>query len=287
MKPAPLDLSTRYRRIVVISPHLDDAALSLGATIAHAARAGARVTVLTPLSGEVDSDDPPGRWDRDCGWSSAGDAARGRRQEDVAACELLGATPEWLPFRDVDYTGGERNDDVWPAIEARLAGADLVLIPGFPLDHLDHGWLSELLLERMAGDGRVALYVEQPYANVRVVGRGYRLGPLLGTARLALREPRLRRRQVPRLEARIAPLLPDGVDWVVSVADRPDRALKRRAIEAYASQLEGLGRQVAPRIRLYERGWGGEGIGFPRTPSAGLPSGAGAAAGSAGSRSGS
>ena len=38
-------------RLVVVSPHLDDAVLSLGATLAHAVESGATVEVLTVFAG--------------------------------------------------------------------------------------------------------------------------------------------------------------------------------------------------------------------------------------------
>jgi hypothetical protein len=42
-------------RVVVVSAHLDDAALSLGATIARVASMGGEVSVLTVLAGDPDS----------------------------------------------------------------------------------------------------------------------------------------------------------------------------------------------------------------------------------------
>ena len=42
-------------RVVVVSPHLDDAVLSLGATMAHAIESGAKVEVLTVFGCEPTS----------------------------------------------------------------------------------------------------------------------------------------------------------------------------------------------------------------------------------------
>lgn len=146
---------------MVVSPHLDDAALSLGAAISRAARAGARVTVLTVLAGDPGSNEPAGDWDRSSGFATAGEAARTRREEDALACERLGARPVWLPYRDDQYERGGTDDEIRARVrEAAVTG--LVLLPGFPLEHPDHRWLHDLLAN--AFPGRTGFYAEQPYA---------------------------------------------------------------------------------------------------------------------------
>ena len=66
-------------RIVVVSPHLDDGVLSLGAAIASWARAGATVELLTVLACDPDSEAPAGGWDRRGGFATEGDSARALR----------------------------------------------------------------------------------------------------------------------------------------------------------------------------------------------------------------
>ncbi|HEV3227404.1 MAG TPA: PIG-L family deacetylase, partial [Acidimicrobiales bacterium] len=78
--------------VVVLSPHLDDAVLSLGATIAASVRAGASVRVVTVFSGDPTSTRAASRWEVQCGFSSAAEAARTRRDEDTVACGRIGAT---------------------------------------------------------------------------------------------------------------------------------------------------------------------------------------------------
>src|SRR5262245_42184425 len=82
--------------VTVLSPHLDDAALSLGATLARATASGANVSVVTPFAGPTTSEAPAGWWDRACGFKTEGEAARRRRDEDMAACSIIGARPVWL-----------------------------------------------------------------------------------------------------------------------------------------------------------------------------------------------
>lgn len=154
------------RRIVVVSPHLDDGVLSLGAAIASWARAGATVELLTALACDPASEAPAGGWDRRGGFASEGDSARARREEDREACTAIGATPVWLPFGSVDYARHGSEEDVRRAVADAVAGADVVLLPGFPLSHPDHEWLVRTLVAGdVAGRGRLGLYAEQPYTR--------------------------------------------------------------------------------------------------------------------------
>ena len=251
-------------RLVILSPHLDDAALSLGATIARVSRARSDVTVVTVRAGNPDSSAPAGEWDSACGFATAGEAARERRREDERACAILGAAPEWLPFPDLDAPGHENDDAIWSEIAARLAGADLVFVPGFPLEHPSHAWLARLVVERASAGTKVAFYVEQPYMNLRVMKRGYSLDTIARTLRIALRTPSGRRLQQPGPSELISESVASQVDWIASPASRRERQAKNDAIRMYASQLDALGPRLLARIRLYEWGWGGEGIGLRR-----------------------
>lgn len=204
------------RRIVVVSPHLDDGVLSLGAAMAAWSRAGASVELLTVLACDPDSTAPAGGWDRRGGYRTEGDSARGRRDEDRRACAVLGVTPVWLAFGSVDYERHGDHEAVRSAVGVAIADADVVLVPGFPLTHPDHEWLVRAL----TGDSglhasRIGVYAEQPYAHrasaapevphwlVEVLGARASFAPLRGSAR--------------------------------------DRFAKWRAIHAYRSQLPLLG----------------------------------------------
>lgn len=257
----PKRVVVRVPRIVVVSPHLDDAALSLGAMIERAGRLGSDVTALTVFAGDPASVEPAGTWDRACGFGTAGEAARGRRAEDTRACAIMGASPSWREFPDAEYARARSADTVWSSLAPELVGADLVLTPGYPLEHPDHAWLTRLLLERLPAEAPLALYVEQPYANLKVIGRGYTPRRLLGALGIALRTPAARRSQRPRVHDQHGQTRFPALKWMAASADRRARTAKAAAIAAYTSQLGGLGGRVIPRIRLYELGWGGEGIG--------------------------
>jgi LmbE family N-acetylglucosaminyl deacetylase len=175
----------RGDRVVVVSPHLDDGVLSLGAAMRVWAGSGARVELLTVLACDPASDAPAGGWDSRGGFGTEGESARARRDEDAAACALLGVAPSWLPYGSVDF---ERHGDeraVVATVAAATADADLVLLPGFPLSHPDHEWLVRALVEDGESfPGRVAFYAEQPY-TARSDGRPSLPGWLAERMRLA------------------------------------------------------------------------------------------------------
>jgi len=163
VRPDVLGLSPGTR-LAVVSPHLDDAVLSLGATIARAARAGVPVVVATALACDPESAAETKGWDARAGFATEGEAARARREEDAAACAVLGATPVWLPFGSVDYERHGDETDVAAAVVQAIADAEAVMLPGTPLSHPDHDWLVRALLARGFSYRRVGFYAEQPYS---------------------------------------------------------------------------------------------------------------------------
>ena len=87
-------------RLLVVSPHLDDAAL--GASDLVASYPG--TTVVTVFAGAPpEYPDPPTDWDATGGFRAGDDVAAARRLEDRAAMEVLGARPRWLDFVDHQY----------------------------------------------------------------------------------------------------------------------------------------------------------------------------------------
>jgi LmbE family N-acetylglucosaminyl deacetylase len=243
-------------RIVVVSPHLDDAVLSLGATIASWVRAGNDVSVLTVFAGDPNSTSEPSEWDARAGFGSAAEAARARREEDAAACRVLGARPVWLALsRDLPRAELSR------CLSEELVDADLVLIPGSPCTHADHELVSTLVLE-IGVPGDLALYVEQPYAMWRLLGEQH--ASRLRAARfaaLAVRAGNVRREQEPVVPAAIRGALSATPRWEAPSAPAPDRWSKQRASLAYRSQFRLFGKRLLAGMALYEWAWGGEAIG--------------------------
>ncbi len=187
--------------IVVISPHSDDGVLSVGASMSAWAREGRSVELLTVLALDPESGVPTSGWDRRAGFATEGEAARARRLEDGAACSMLGVTARWLPFGSVDFERHATDDEVWQAARAAVEGASVVLLPGWPLSHPDHAWLSELLVRHLPAD-RIARYAEQPYAS-REEGVPYPASPVAARDRVAKwRAVRAYRSQLPLLGMR-------------------------------------------------------------------------------------
>lgn len=101
--PEPSSAAT----VLVVSPHLDDAVLSIGATLHAIAQAGHAVLVATAFSG-----DPPhglspvaDAFHADCGLGD--DAMAVRREEDLRAVRRLGCQAHHLDFPDAIYRQAE------------------------------------------------------------------------------------------------------------------------------------------------------------------------------------
>jgi LmbE family N-acetylglucosaminyl deacetylase len=207
-------------RVVVLSTHLDDGVLSIGGWMHRTARGGSLVTVVTVLAGDPEDARPGSDWDRRAGFSTVGEAAKTRRSEDRRACEILGLRTAWLPFGDMLQGRGGSDDAVWQALVPLLNDADVVFVPGFPLSHPDHAWLTGLLMRR-GGDRVTGLYGEQPYLH--------HAGGTIGDPPAEVVMGRLR--------------------WEPIALEPRERWAKYRAVRRYRSQLALLGdRGLARRL---------------------------------------
>jgi LmbE family N-acetylglucosaminyl deacetylase len=114
-------------RVLAVSPHLDDAALSAGACLAALAAEGADVTVLTVFAGTPrEALSPIARGlHRRCGLPETARAIRTRRAEDRRAATVLGARAIHAPLLDAVYRRGA--DGGWLCTHDRA-----VVAPGLP-----------------------------------------------------------------------------------------------------------------------------------------------------------
>jgi LmbE family N-acetylglucosaminyl deacetylase len=241
--------------IAVVSPHLDDAALSLGAAIAALARLGRRVQVVTPFAGDPGSDAPPNDWETRSGFSSAGESAAARRNEDLRACALLGAEARWLPY------DARSPDGVEPALLAALADVAVVLVPAAPCSHDDHEVATRIVLDHLAPTHKIGLYVDQPYAMWRLLGERREVGSRRRNAvSLALRRRATAAYQQPRPRQSLQPLLREPLEWHAVPPKPRDLLAKQRSILAYTSQMRVFSRLMPVGIGLYEWQWGGEAV---------------------------
>jgi LmbE family N-acetylglucosaminyl deacetylase len=100
-------------RLLAISPHLNDAVLSIGAGLAQAAQDGAKVTVYTVFAGTAPPPYSPAaeRMHAVWGLSPNDDASLYRRKEDIAALGHLGVA--WRHGRFLDSIYRTLPDGQW------------------------------------------------------------------------------------------------------------------------------------------------------------------------------
>jgi LmbE family N-acetylglucosaminyl deacetylase len=127
-------------RVVIVSPHLDDAVL--GCANFMAAHPGA--TVVTVFAGNPPAypTDPMRKWDVQSGFAPGDDVMETRRHEDDAALAVIDAIPVHLEFVEHTYNPGDRPvapEVLVEALAPALAALSptLVLAP-FGLANPDH-----------------------------------------------------------------------------------------------------------------------------------------------------
>jgi len=164
-----------------ISPHLDDAVFSCGATISRLVESGFDVTVLTVFTGNVAW---PKGFALECqtskGIAPDADYMALRRAEDEAALKVLGASSlvHW-PFLEAPHRGYNsppelfagllKGDDVWRDVRSELEKwktasgnwpFDLTFGPQGLGNHVDH----LQVIRALQGFENVCWYRDTPYA---------------------------------------------------------------------------------------------------------------------------
>ena len=189
-------------RVVAVSPHLDDAVFSAGASLSRLSGAGHEVTVVTCFTASVPA--PTGfalACQTDKGLAPDVDYMALRRAEDVRATAVLGAAPVHLPLLEAPHRGygsapalftGVRPDDVvWhDVLEAlRPYDPDLWLAPQGLGGHVDH----LQVVRAVAALGRPTLWWrDAPYA-LRSPGAAPSSDLPAGLVEVTLPEDRARR----------------------------------------------------------------------------------------------
>ncbi len=217
-----------FTRIVVVSPHFDDAAMGAG----HLLSSYPDTTVLTVLAGRPPAyPDPPSEWDALGGFSAGDDVVAARRLEDLAAMEVLGSDHRWLEFADHQYLAPPDRptpEQVAPALAEAIADIDptAVFVP-MGLGNPDHVMTHEasLLVRDTQLDRTWFAYEDHGYKHI----------PGL----LAWRVAKLLRAQ-PWPTPAIVPHV-------------PDEERKRKAIYCYTSQIPPLENEHALTARLEAR----------------------------------
>jgi LmbE family N-acetylglucosaminyl deacetylase len=236
-------------RVVVISPHLDDAVLSAWLILAEA-RA---VRVITCFAG-APSGSVRGRWDERTGTVSAAAALAARRAEDVRALALTGSEPVHLDLLDQQYREG-RDAPLKCLVQTlrdHLEDAAEVWLPAALGAHPDHVAARDAALAATRQGQRVRVYADLPYAGQP----GWPVDVTHAPRDLAVRcYSSLLRRPGPAQQWRS---ILDEIGITVDNRHRRIRKLtrsqfhrKRHAVHQYGSQLDAL--RCGPRHPLRER----------------------------------
>jgi LmbE family N-acetylglucosaminyl deacetylase len=221
-------------RVVIVSPHLDDAVLGCGRFMAtHPG-----CVVLTVYAGApARYPDPMTHWDDIAGFRSGDDVLGDRRAEDDAALAVLGASPRRLDFVEhqyldrPDWVGGATTAPVLETTLRELAPT-AVIVP-FGLANPDHDATHDacMRVREAFPDPTWLLYEDFGYKHI----------------------PGL-------LAWRVSTLFRRGV-WPtpVAVPVDPTGDRKRRALDCYRSQLLALEAdwQLGPKLVAPRRPRGG------------------------------
>ena len=217
---------SELERIVIVSPHLDDAVLGCS----HLMSAHPGVTVVTVFAGRPDEyPSPLERWDTLCGFVEGDEVHAARRAEDAAALAVLDAHPVWLDFVEHSYlprADWVRADDVVDTLVSTIGELDpTAVFAPFGLANPDHDCTHDaaMLARDRLGDPVARDPISpDPIAWFCYEDMGYKHIPGL----LAWRIARLFRRGLWPTPAAVP------VD--------PDRARKQAALRCYPSQLLAL-----------------------------------------------
>ncbi len=148
-------------RVLVISPHRDDAVLSVGQFMAsHPHVVVATVCTAPPAGPSVQTE-----YDRNCGFAEARHAAEVREQEDVRALRTLGVIGRVdLGFVDSQYGAPLDHDALVEAIEQTAKEVDPAKVLGpLGLRHPDHQAVGYAALVADVGGAERWVYEELPY----------------------------------------------------------------------------------------------------------------------------
>ena len=172
------------RRVVFISPHLDDAVFSVGGMMAALAEEGYELYLVTCFTRSVLN--PTGfalACQLDKGLTSEVDYMEMRRQEDALACQRLNAKPYWLDLLEAPHRGYHSAPDLFQNIlpddsvqdelvsrleqRIRALAPDLVLSPVGIGNHVDHQQVKQALSTLQAQFSGVSFlqWYDEPYLS--------------------------------------------------------------------------------------------------------------------------
>ena len=166
------------KKVLLISPHFDDAILSAGQYMADRPD----TTVVTVFAGlPLTPDNVHTPYDAKCGFKDARDAVGERVRENSAACAMLNA--EWmnLDFPDSQYNNNNTVEAIRENLQALIEETwyEAIYAP-IGLDHPDHKMVTEAVMQ-LDFPRDIILWEDMPFrvvepleANKRVLELGLR-----------------------------------------------------------------------------------------------------------------
>ncbi len=169
---------TSFSPLIILSPHCDDAALSIGGSLSRFCRDDRRVTILTCFS--------LSRYTRFSSAGSVEEISELRKSEDramVSRVRSQGLGLEYLEFRDAPLRCGRTSKNLFDGrilpneegllelltrrLQDHVSPTSTVFAPLGIGSHIDH-LLSRMAIDRLASTVRKIVYYEdQPYAALQ------------------------------------------------------------------------------------------------------------------------
>lgn len=236
--------------VIVVSPHLDDAALSAWARLA-----AGNVTVITVFTGRPPATFTVGPWDLETGADSSHRRLRERLAEDDRALGGLGVPTVRLDQTEFEYRSGGDADVVAIAegFRRHLADCDELWLPAGIGAHPDHIAARDAgLLALMTAPGLAArFYADFPYVAEDGWPSWITTVTRYGTHAFVCPE-----------STELCPLRFPGARPTarITVLDPDEQAAKTSTLRNYRSQLSALGLTDdelarSPRMLNYELCW--------------------------------
>ena len=212
--------------ITILSPHPDDAVLSLWRTLSGPGE----VDVINVFAAVPDDGQPPGWWDRLTGSDDPVARALERLEEDRDALSRSGRVPRNLNFLDGQYRDAPHPlDPLVEAVTAVLHRGARVLVPAALGAHPDHATIRDVGVALGHLGFEVAFYADLPHAVTR---------------------------DWPESAVRTST---SGAETRVDDLDETERREKLAAVECYRTQVPELERVFAvlsrPEVLRYEIVW--------------------------------
>ncbi|MGW3166878.1 PIG-L deacetylase family protein [Streptomyces sp. NPDC001142] len=152
-------MSRPHSDVLIVSPHFDDAALSVAGWIGRQNR---DVTVVTVHGGQPPEHAALSEWEDRCGFTDPQDAFVVRDEEDQRSCDVLGARRISLPHPD-DPHGDQPDLPLLRELLEGLVPEVEVLIP-VGIQQPAHQRVRNVVLRALRGSGRrTRAYADLPY----------------------------------------------------------------------------------------------------------------------------